>query len=95
MLKKGCRLALSRPDSTMRLVLSQIEVGKSTINDIVQSTKLRRGQVASAVYNLIFIGEVVKRKRGGRRLFVYIGDADIECGESLRGVNSIFALGKL
>lgn len=49
MLKKGQPVKFSRPMSTMRVVLLAVEQGHQYRHDILKETKLKQGQVNSAL----------------------------------------------
>jgi hypothetical protein len=90
MLKKDKPVKFTRPMSTMRVVLLAVEHGFESQADIVDETKLLVGQVRSALWNLIFVGAVVRGKDAtGRSIYVLPGR--ISCvSNCLKGVNSIF-----
>lgn len=74
----------------MRRVLSAVEMGNERQIDIVVATGLRVGQVVSALWNLTFIGALVRLKdRQGRSIYVmHNGRAPVAL--CLCGVRSIF-----
>ena len=90
MLKKGQLVAFTRPMSTMRRVLDAIEVGNSRQIDIREYTGMRQGQVASALYNLVFVGALLRETDDqGRSVYFTKGMIGSVPG-CLKGVNSIF-----
>jgi len=90
MLKKGQLVAFTRPMSSMRRVLDAIEVGNSRPQDIREYTGMRQGQVASALYNLTFVGAIVLVKdECGRSCYLLPGGRG-EVAKCLKGVSSIF-----
>lgn len=89
-LKKGHLVSFTRPMSTMRRVLSAVELGTDRRDDIMAETGLRMGQVRSALYNLVFIGAVVlQRDASGRTIYVTPGRLG-PVAANLRGISSIF-----
>lgn len=90
MLKKGQLVAFTRPMSTMRQVLSSVEMGNGQVHTIMDDTRLRRGQVSSALYNLAYIGAIkLSTDKQGRNHYEVPG-SKISTGRVLLGVNSIF-----
>ena len=90
MLKKGQIVSFTRPMSTMRQVLSSVEIGNGNVTSITDHTRLRKGQVRSALYNFAFIGAVrLVTDKYGRNHYEVPGSS-INTGKLLLGVNSIF-----
>lgn len=74
----------------MRRVLGAVEMGNERHADIVAATGLRMGQVVSALYNLAFIGAVIRSvDKQGRSIYVTPGRIG-PVARNLRGVRSIF-----
>lgn len=91
MLKKGQPLQFKRPFSSMRLVLEAIENGHVTLLEIRTETKLNRGQVASAIANLAYIGAICTKHRDAQGRAIYLLPGRIETfPECLKGVKSVF-----
>ncbi len=90
MLKKNQPVKFTRPISTMRQVLLAIEQGIKYRHDIVEETKLRLGQVDSAIYNLKYIGVIeYGTDDNGRRVYLIPG-TNYGVAKCLCGVRSIF-----
>jgi hypothetical protein len=90
MLRKGQIVAFTRPMSSMRRVLDAIEVGNSRQQEIREYTGMRQGQVASALYNLTYVGAIVLVKDDtGRSCYLLPGGRG-EVAKCLKGVSSIF-----
>lgn len=90
MLKKNTPLKFTRPYSTMRSVLSAVEQGQGARVDIVASTGLHTGQVRSALYNLVYIGALIRETDdSGRSVYCLPGRVK-GVAPCLRGVRSIF-----
>lgn len=91
MLKKGQMVSFKRPISSMRTVLESVENGLRQTHEIVEVTKLRRGQVKSALHNLSFIGAIRSvHDEHGRCIYVVPGERLEPVAECLLGVRSIF-----
>lgn len=91
MLKKGQMVGFKRPMSSMKTVLEAVENGSKNIAECVEYTGLRRGQIASALYNLAFIGAIESMTdREGRHVYVIPGTWNKPVAKCLCGVNSIF-----
>lgn len=91
MLKKGQPVKFSKPMSTMRIVLSEVEQGNGTRYLITKETGLRDGQVKSALFNLAYIGAIkLVTDREGRRYYVCQGAMVGGVADCLVGVNSVF-----
>lgn len=90
MLKKDQPVKFSRPMSTMRVVLLAVEQGKQYRYEILKETGLKAGQVNSALWNLTFIGAVVRDvDREGRSVYLLPGKI-YRTAPCLLGVSSIF-----
>ena len=90
MLKKDQPVKFSRPMSTMRVVLLAVEQGHQYRHEITAETKLKQGQVNSALWNLTFIGAVVRDvDREGRSVYLLPGKI-YRVAPCLMGVRSIF-----
>lgn len=90
MLKKGQPVKFSRPMSTMRVVLMAVEQGHQYRHDILKETKLKQGQVNSALWNLTYIGAVMREAdTEGRSIYVLPGMLR-KVAPCLMGVRSIF-----
>ena len=90
MLKKGQPVKFSRPMSTMRVVLMAVEQGYQYRHDILKETKLKQGQVNSALWNLTYIGAVVRETdKEGRSIYILPGTLR-KVAPCLMGVRSIF-----
>jgi len=90
MLKKGQPVKFSRPMSTMRVVLLAVEQGYQYRHEITSETKLNPGQVNSALWNLTFIGAVVRDvDKEGRSVYLLPGKIR-KVAPCLLGVSSIF-----
>lgn len=91
MLRKGQLVAFTRPMSTMRQVLSSVEMGNGNVHTIVADTRLKKGQVSSALYNLAYIGAIkLSTDVNGRGVYVIPGAEKVTTGRCLLGVRSIF-----
>jgi hypothetical protein len=89
MLKKNHATTLKN-DSTMGIVYSCVANGVSTRAEIIKSTKLRHGQVKSALYNLVFVGMLTFEKvNHGSAVYSLVGVGDSFC-DCFKGVNSVF-----
>lgn len=95
MLKKNHNPTFTRPDSAMRVVLQAVEDGKQTRKEIVSSTRLEDGKVRSALYNLAFIGAVVRRSDRNRISVYSVPNTRVEMRTPacLKGIRSIFDVG--
>ena len=90
MLKKGQPVKFSRPMSTMRVVLMAVEQGHQYRHDILKETKLKQGQVNSALWNLTYIGAVMRETdKEGRSIYILPGMLR-RVAPCLMGVRSIF-----
>jgi hypothetical protein len=89
MLKKGQPIHFTRPVSTMRVVLLAVEQGHQYRHDILSETKLKFGQVASALYNLVYVG-AVKRETDKEGRSIYVLPGKVAVAKCLCGVRSIF-----
>jgi hypothetical protein len=90
MLKKGQPVKFSRPMSTMRVVLLAVEQGTQYRHEIQTETKLRPGQVQSALYNLTYIGAVIRATdEQGCSVYLLPG-RHYGIAQCLHGVRSIF-----
>jgi predicted transcriptional regulator len=91
MLRKGQMISFKRPMSSMKTVLEAVENGMRQTRDIVEGTKLRQGQVKSALHNLSFIGAIkAERDTSGRCVYVLPGEYRAPVARCLLGVRSIF-----
>lgn len=90
MLKKNQPVKFSRPMSTMRTVLLAVEHGYQSRHDILTETKLKAGQVQAALYNLTFIGVVVREVDAQGRSVYLIPGTHYGVAKCLCGVRSIF-----
>ena len=90
MLKKNQPVKFSRPMSTMRAVLLAVEHGFQYRHDILEETKLKAGQVQAALYNLTFIGVVVREVDAQGRSVYLIPGTHYGVAKCLCGVRSIF-----
>lgn len=90
MLKKNQPVKFSRPMSTMRTVLLAVEHGFQCRHDILTETKLKAGQVQSALYNLVYIGVIVRELDVQGRSIYLIPGTNYGVAPCLRGVRSIF-----
>jgi len=93
MLKKNQPVKFSRPMSTMRTVLLAVEHGFQYRQDILMETKLKPGQVQAALYNLTYIGVVVRNVDDNGRSVYLIPGTNYCVAPCLRGVRSIFDVG--
>ena len=74
----------------MRSVLMAVENGLGARVDIVASTGLHTGQVRSALYNLVYIGALLRETdESGRSVYSLPGRVK-GVAPCLRGVRSIF-----
>lgn len=90
MLKKDRPVKFSRPMSTMRTVLVAVEQGFQYKTEILTETKLKPGQVQSALYNLTFIGVITRSvDDNGRSIYLAPG-RQYGVAKCLHGVRSIF-----
>ena len=70
MLRKNKPVPFSHPCGTMKKVYDCINDGLFYRHEIIKETKLREGQVRSAIYNLTFIACIVKCKdEQGRTIY--------------------------
>jgi hypothetical protein len=76
--------------STMRVVLMAVEQGSQYRHEIVVETKLKVGQVSSALYNLTFIGAIVRQTDAEGRSVYLIPGRHYGVAPCLLGVRSIF-----
>lgn len=90
MLKKGQPVKFSRPMSTMRVVLMAVEQGHQYRHDILMDTKLKQGQVSSALWNLTYIGAVERKTDEQGRSIYLIPGRHHGVAKCLLGVRSIF-----
>ena len=90
MLKKNQPVKFSRPMSTMRTVLLAVEHGHQYRHDILTETKLQAGQVQAALYNLTFIGVIVREIDAQGRSIYLIPGTNYGVAPCLCGVRSIF-----
>ena len=90
MLKKNQPVKFSRPMSTMRTVLLAVEHGYQYQRDILTETKLKAGQVQSALYNLVYIGVIVREVDDQGRSIYLIPGTNYSVAKCLCGVRSIF-----
>jgi len=93
MLKKNQPVKFSRPMSTMRTVLLAVEHGFQYRHDILVETKLKPGQVQAALYNLTYIGVVVRQVDANGRSIYLLHGTNYGVAPCLRGVRSIFDVG--
>ena len=76
--------------STMRTVLLAVEQGHQYKYEITKETKLKQGQVNSALWNLTFIGAVMRdTDKEGRSVYLLPGKI-YRIAPCLMGVRSIF-----
>lgn len=91
MLKKGQMVSFKRPMSSMRTVLEAVENGSKNTREVAEYTKLRNGQIASALYNLAFIGAIESATdKEGRHIYMIPGTWNKPVAKCLCGVRSIF-----
>ena len=90
MLKKNQPVKFSRPISTMRTVLMAVEQGVQHRSDIMAETRLRPGQVQSALYNLTYIGAIRRINDAHGRSVYLLPDRIGAVAPCLLGVRSIF-----
>lgn len=90
MLKKNQPVKFSRPMSTMRTVLLAVEHGFQYRHDILGETKLKAGQVQAALYNLTYIGVIVRELDAQGRSIYLIPVTNYGVAKCLCGVRSIF-----
>lgn len=90
MLKKNQPIKFLRPMSTMRTVLLAVEHGFQYRHDILEETKLKAGQVQSALYNLVYIGVIVRDVDAQGRSIYLIPGTNYGVPKCLCGVRSIF-----
>lgn len=90
MLKKNQPVKFSRPISTMRTVLLAVEHGFQYRHDILTETKLKAGQVSSALYNLVFVGALIRDSDDSGRSIYLIPGQHQKVAKCLCGVRSIF-----
>jgi len=62
MLKKNKPVSFTKPFGTMKQCYDCVNDGLTTRHEIVRETKMRDGQVRAALYNLTFIGAILKTK---------------------------------
>lgn len=89
MLKKG-QTKLERPHSNMRLVFLSIEQGNHRRLEVMRDTGLSEGKVRSAMWNLAYIGCIVRGTDGEGRTVYVVPTQPREVAQCLKGVNSIF-----
>jgi hypothetical protein len=90
MLKKNQPVKFERPMSTMRQVYLSIEQGNKYRGDIQADTKLLQGQVQSALWNLVYIGAVVRKDDKEGRSVYQVPGMEYTVAKNLLGVRSIF-----
>ena len=91
MLRKNTPVKFARPISTMRTVFELVESGVETRAEIVEQSKLVIGKVRAALFNLTFIGAIVRYEdEQGRSRYTTPNKVAISAGECLKGVRSIF-----
>jgi hypothetical protein len=74
--------------SSMRVVFEAIETGCTYRREVMDETKLKEGQVKSAIWNLTYIGAIQRViDENGRSRYVL---PQIKSANCLCGVNSIF-----
>ena len=92
MLKKNQPTPLFRP-STMRTVFAAIQDGKNYRHEIVKTTKLKNGQVKSALGNLVFIGLVVRiQDHMGRSCYRLPSHGAGSTADCLKGIPWVFGV---
>jgi len=89
MLKKGQPLTLSKPGS-MQKVWQAITNGCNYRREILKATKLKEGQVTSALNNLVYVGMVALRKDSMGRTIYVLPCQSIQVCDGLRGVAWVF-----
>lgn len=95
-LKKNQPVSFLRPNSTMKTVLKSIQDGNYSRSRIAIDTRLRDGQVKSALYNLTFIGAVKAERFEGRTIYLIPTDHEQpRCSKCFANVNSIFNVAAL
>lgn len=90
MLKKNQPVKFLRPMSTMRTVLLAVEHGHQYRHDILEETKLKAVQVQAALYNLVFVGALIRDSDDSGRSIYLIPGQHQKVAKCLCGVNSIF-----
>ena len=91
MLRKNTPVKFARPISTMRTVFELVESGVETRAEMVEQSKLVVGKVRAALFNLTFIGAIVRYEdEQGRSRYTTPNKVAISTGECLKGVRSIF-----
>lgn len=91
MLRKNTPVKFARPISTMRTVFELVESGVETRIEMVEQSKLVVGKVRAALFNLTFIGAIVRYEdEQGRSRYTTPNKVAISAGECLKGVRSIF-----
>lgn len=89
-LRKNTPVKFSRPISTMRTVLQAVEQGNNTRSEIEAFTKLVPGKARAALYNLCFIGVVIRIEDAQRRSRYILPGTLGPVASCLCGVRSIF-----
>lgn len=94
MIRKGQPLKLTKSGS-MRAVYEAVQAGHSTRHTITIATAKKEGQVASALYNLVFTGMVAKIKDANGRIRYVMPERklDVSVPQEMRGASSIFDIG--
>lgn len=90
MLKKNQPVKFSRPMSTMRTVLMAVENGHQTKLEITNDTGLKAGQVQSALWNLVYVGVVIKASDANGRTVYRVPGRQYSVAPCLCGIRSIF-----
>lgn len=91
MLRKNTPVKFARPISTMRTVFELVESGVETRAEIAEQSKLVIGKVRAALFNLTFIGAIVRYEdEQGRSRYTTPNKVAISTGECLKGISSIF-----
>lgn len=90
MIRKNYSVRFERPLSSMRRALVIVEQGPTSWREVAASTGLKEGQAKGALYNLAFIGAIVRVVDSRNRSVYVVPDRRPQVGASLRGVRSIF-----
>ena len=89
-LRKNTPVKFSRPISSMRTVLQAVEQGNHTRAEIEAYSNLVPGKARSALYNLCFIGVVIRVEDDQRRSRYILPGTLGPVAKCLYGVRSIF-----
>lgn len=91
MLKKGQAV---KPSSSMGIALALVEQGVCYQREIVKQSGLNRGAARSAIWNLTHINLIKKTKDQNGRLMYVAPQSVGMVADCLKGVSSIFGVGK-